>query len=65
MSENEEKCINCERNEYEAPLLQASFKGEGFAICSSCLPILIHEPHKLQSRLSGTEDLEPAPHNHD
>ena len=57
-------CISCEKNEAEAPIFRMRFKGEEAAICSSCLPVLIHRPESLAGRLSGAEKIEPSSHKH-
>jgi len=57
-------CISCEKSEAEAPILRLRFKGEDAAICSSCLPVLIHRPEKLAGRLSDAEKIEPSSHKH-
>ncbi len=57
-------CVRCGRSEQEAPILQIHFKGKQAAICSSCLPILIHRPHELADKLEGAESIDPAEHNH-
>ena len=64
MSSGDDKCVRCERTEDEVPILKAKFKGEAFAICSACLPVLIHKPHELQARLAGAESIEPTSHSH-
>ena len=57
-------CIHCEKSEDEAPILRLSFMGEEAAICSSCLPVLIHRPDRLAGRLKGAETIEPSSHQH-
>lgn len=57
-------CVNCERSEAEAPILRLRFAGEDSAICSSCLPILIHKPDRLIGRLKGAERIAPSSHSH-
>lgn len=58
-------CVNCDKNENEAPILRLRFSGEDAAICSSCLPILIHKPDRLIGRLKGAERISPSSHSHD
>jgi hypothetical protein len=57
-------CIHCEKSEEEAPILRLRFAGEDSAICSSCLPILIHKPDRLIGRLKGAERISPSSHSH-
>ena len=57
-------CINCERSETEVPILRLRFNGEEAAICTSCLPVLIHKPERLVGRLEGAEVIEPSSHAH-
>ena len=57
-------CIHCEKSETEAPILRLRFMGEEAAICSSCLPVLIHRPDRLVGRLKGAETIEPSSHKH-
>jgi hypothetical protein len=45
------KCIQCDRTSDEAPLMLFEFKGEQYAICPEHLPILIHQPAKLEGKL--------------
>lgn len=55
MKENEMifACLSCGRLEVQAPLLALRFNGEQVWICSQCLPILIHNPHRLTDKLQG------------
>jgi hypothetical protein len=55
---NTEVCINCGKNEHEVPILQAKFRGNELLICSSCLPVLIHKPQRLASKLEGAENIQ-------
>ncbi len=41
------KCIICEREDREIPLIKFTFKGKKYHICSQHVPVLIHSPHKL------------------
>ena len=60
-----EACLSCDRNESEAPLLDLRFRGDEVYICSQCLPVLIHNPGKLEGRLKGAEEIGPSPHRHE
>lgn len=56
------RCVNCERTVEEVPLLSLTHrKGAGY-ICPQCLPILIHHPEQLLSKLPGAEALQPHEH---
>ncbi len=55
MKENETiyACLSCGRSEAEVPLLALRFNGDSAWICSQCLPVLIHNPHRLTDKLQG------------
>lgn len=59
MQNNETKhtCINCGRTENETPLIEIRFAGNTANLCSQCIPIMIHEPQKMASKL---DDLNKA-----
>ena len=52
---NEPACINCNRTDQQAPLLNLTFRGETKHICAQCLPILIHKIHLLADKLPGVD----------
>ena len=56
------RCVNCERTVEEVPLLSLMHRHGAAYICPKCLPILIHEPQQLLSKLPGTEALQPHEH---
>ena len=56
------KCIYCERDHTQVPLLQIQYQGKIYWICPQHLPVLIHEPAKLAHKLPGAEKLEPGVH---
>ena len=58
------RCIYCEQTDDRAPLVAFRFKGQDHWICSEHLPILIHQPALLATRLPGADKLEPASHDH-
>ena len=65
MTENNPKCIYCERDSDQIPLLTLRFRDGEVWICPQHLPILIHEPTKLAGKLPGAEGTQPAPgHDH-
>jgi hypothetical protein len=55
------RCVNCSRSEQEVPLLALQYDGQSGWICSQCLQILIHNPHKLANRLQGVGNLADIP----
>ena len=57
-------CISCGKSEAETPILYLRFKGEEAAICSSCIPVLVHRPETLADRLIGADKIEPSSHKH-
>lgn len=59
-----EKCIFCERDSEQVPLIQFQFRKNNLAICPQHLPVLIHDPSQLIGKLPGAEDLEPSEGSH-
>lgn len=59
MNDTEPKCLVCERNQNQIPLISLSFGNETYWICPSHLPTLIHNPQELIGRLPGAENLTP------
>jgi hypothetical protein len=57
------RCLNCHRPETAAPLVSLRYAGSQAWICSSCLPVLIHQPQQLVGRLAGAENISPAAHH--
>lgn len=57
------RCLNCQRPETAAPLVSLRYAGSQAWICSSCLPVLIHQPQQLVGRLAGAENIAPAAHH--
>ncbi len=57
-------CLNCRRPETEIPLVALRHAGEQAWICSQCLPTLIHQPQRLVGKLTGAENISPAPDHH-
>ena len=56
------RCVSCDRTVDEVPLLGLTHRHGAAYICPQCLPILIHEPQQLLSKLPGTEALQPHQH---
>ena len=44
----EKKCIVCGSDTNEMPLLKFEFKQQEIYVCSEHIPIIIHQPQKLQ-----------------
>jgi hypothetical protein len=59
------KCLNCDRSDTEAVLVSIRSHGSARWICSTCFPLLIHNPEKLAGRLEGAEGLTASSHEHD
>lgn len=56
------RCVSCERTVEEVPLLTMTHRHGAAYICPQCLPILIHQPQQLLSKLPGAEALQPHEH---
>ncbi len=56
------RCLVCERNNQEIPLVAVSYQDRQYWICPSHLPILIHHPEQLTGKLPGVENLEGHSH---
>jgi hypothetical protein len=56
------QCVNCDRTVEEVPLLNLTHRHGTAYICPQCLPILIHQPQQLWSKLPGAEALQPHEH---
>jgi hypothetical protein len=55
---NEKQCLLCKKSDQEVPLLRLDYKGMNYWICPQHLPVLIHEPKKLEGLLPGAGDLQ-------
>ena len=58
------KCIFCECNEEQAPLIQLHYQGKEYWICPTHFPILIHKPAQLAHKLPGIELLNQGEDHH-
>ncbi len=57
-------CLACQRDESDTPLLQLAYRDGVYWICPQHLPLLIHNPSRLEGMLPGAENLSPAgPHD--
>lgn len=57
------RCIHCDREDSQVPLLLLQYQGSQFQICTEHLPILLHQPAKLAGKLAGADSLSPAEHD--
>jgi len=62
VEKNTPNCTFCERTNDEVPLFNMDYQGTSYWICPEHLPVLIHNPQRLQGRLPGVEKL--AGHQH-
>ncbi|OIP00718.1 MAG: hypothetical protein AUJ98_06800 [Bacteroidetes bacterium CG2_30_33_31] len=59
MEKAEEKhCVFCNKTDNEVPLVQLSYSKGIYWICPQHIPILIHEPQKLQGLLPGADNMQ-------
>jgi len=58
--ENHDKkhCLVCQRDEQAVPLVRVDFKGNQYWICPQHIPVLIHDPQKLEGMLPGAENMQ-------
>ncbi len=58
--ENHDKkhCLVCQRDEQTVPLVRVDFKGNQYWICPQHIPVLIHDPQKLEGMLPGAENMQ-------
>ena len=54
------RCLVCERDVDQTPLIQIAYRDSGFSICPQHLPVLIHDPGQLVGKLPGAEGFKPA-----
>ncbi|MBK8947067.1 MAG: hypothetical protein IPM32_17610 [Ignavibacteriae bacterium] len=54
------KCISCEREETIIPLVSIRFSKIPTWICTQCLPTLIHNPAKLESKFRDMDVENPV-----
>lgn len=57
-NETTKECIFCKRGDEIVPLVQLSYLSNAYWICPQHIPILIHEPSKLQGMLPGAENMQ-------
>ena len=56
--EDNKVCVFCKRDENEVPLVKVDFKNVNYWICPQHIPVLIHDPAKLEGLLPGAENME-------
>lgn len=44
---NKLRCLYCQQDDDQVPLVQLSYRGKQVSICPQHLPILIHKPEEL------------------
>jgi hypothetical protein len=64
MSGSLAKCVHCERDSQEVPLVALRYGDSEAWICPQHLPILIHKPQQLVGKLPGVENLSSEGHGH-
>ncbi len=58
MNEEKKNCVVCNKTEEEVPLFELTFKGKSLNICPQHVPLLIHEPHKLEGIVEGADNMQ-------
>ncbi len=56
--ESKKACMFCNRTEHEIPLVRVDYKSESYWICPQHIPVLIHDPQKLEGILPGAETMQ-------
>jgi hypothetical protein len=56
------RCIVCEQDNQNVPLMPFEYRGKAYWICPQHLPILIHKPATLADKLPGVELITPPNH---
>ncbi len=64
MSNTGKKCLVCQRDDKEVPLLKFEYRGNDIYVCSQHIPVLIHSPQKLQGLLPDLPGDAAPPHVH-
>ena len=64
MTNQPHKCVHCERDSHEVPLVVIRYQDFEAWICPQHLPILIHKPQMLAGKLPGVENLVSEGHDH-
>jgi len=53
MSTSRNTCLSCGRSSDEVALLPLEYRSQQLSVCPQCLPVLIHQPARLESKLPG------------
>jgi len=64
MTDSQPRCLHCQRDSNQIPLIPLHYQGVDVWICPQHLPILIHKPAELADKLPGLEHLTPLEENH-
>lgn len=56
------RCIMCEQDSQNVPLMPFEYQGRSYWICPQDLPVLIHKPAVLADKLPGLERIAPPKH---
>lgn len=59
MSDDNMKCLVCQMNSKEVPLIQIHYDDLEYYICPGHLPVLIHHPEQLTGILPGAANITP------
>ena len=63
---NERRCLYCERDSNQVPLIALQFQEQSLWICPQHLPILIHKPEQVADKLVGATFVkDPEVHFHE
>ena len=54
------QCINCQRDDTIIPLVSIRFSQIPTWICTQCLPTLIHDPARLESKFRNMDVENPV-----
>lgn len=60
--DTEKRCVVCGSSSEEMPILTFEFKKQEIHVCSQHIPIIIHQPHKLQEIIPDLPDRGSEPH---
>jgi hypothetical protein len=52
----EKKCIVCETDSQQVPLVRLDYRDQEMWICPQHIPVLIHHPEQLVGKLPGAEE---------
>lgn len=64
MSQVNQVCFNCQRNETEIPVIAWRYQGQALWVCGECMPLLIHKWPQVVGRFAQAEEA-PLDVSHD